>query len=160
DPFTGSILNPSTLHRFTYGINNPVNNVDPTGMFFTLGGLMVAVSIAGFLGSDLSFSALSHHEERPLTGPEKALATQVFQYTLPLSAIYATDDLAYDDAWYVLPKILPPRGYIIHINPRYYSDMRVVSTFIHELTHVWQGSHGYPYVSDSLFKQVMLGRGT
>jgi RHS repeat-associated protein len=31
DPFEGSILQPTTLHRYSYAANNPVNNTDPTG---------------------------------------------------------------------------------------------------------------------------------
>ncbi len=33
DPVQGSICNPQSLNRFTYGLSDPINNIDPTGLF-------------------------------------------------------------------------------------------------------------------------------
>jgi RHS repeat-associated protein len=33
DTYKGSLGNPQTLHRYTYGNDNPANSVDPTGLF-------------------------------------------------------------------------------------------------------------------------------
>src|SRR5579862_9402689 len=32
DPTGGSLLNPQTLNKYTYGLNNPLANTDPTGL--------------------------------------------------------------------------------------------------------------------------------
>jgi RHS repeat-associated protein len=33
DPVQGSTSNPQSLNRFSYGLSDPINNVDPTGLF-------------------------------------------------------------------------------------------------------------------------------
>ncbi|MCL6584332.1 MAG: putative Ig domain-containing protein [bacterium] len=46
DTFPTRLFDPSTLHRYVYVANDPINNIDPTGQFFfTLSGLMEYVSI-------------------------------------------------------------------------------------------------------------------
>ncbi len=35
DPFSGNSQDPQSLHKYLYVHNNPVNNIDPTGQFFT-----------------------------------------------------------------------------------------------------------------------------
>lgn len=45
DPFRGVIHDPLTLHRYLYAGADPVNNVDPTGNFFTVGSILGALSI-------------------------------------------------------------------------------------------------------------------
>ena len=34
DPLRGSVANPQSLNRYTYGVNDPINQVDPDGRFF------------------------------------------------------------------------------------------------------------------------------
>jgi RHS repeat-associated protein len=48
DSYEGSISNPLSLHRYAYTHNNPVNNIDPNGLF-TLGDVSAANSIRDIL---------------------------------------------------------------------------------------------------------------
>ena len=52
DPFRGSELNPMSLNPYLYAHANPVNNIDPSGLF-SLGEVMTVV---GILGSMWSFN--------------------------------------------------------------------------------------------------------
>jgi RHS repeat-associated protein len=46
DPYAGNNQDPQSLHKYTYCHNNPVNNIDPTGMFvFSLSGLSISMAI-------------------------------------------------------------------------------------------------------------------
>ncbi|NIS81748.1 MAG: hypothetical protein GTO14_16420 [Anaerolineales bacterium] len=44
DPFAGLIFDPPTLHRYLYAAANPVNYIDPTGQFFSIGGIVLSFS--------------------------------------------------------------------------------------------------------------------
>lgn len=48
DPWDGNIIKPGSLHKYIYTENNPVNNIDPTGLF-TLGQAVMAGAIIGTL---------------------------------------------------------------------------------------------------------------
>ena len=48
DPFEGEIYEPSTLHRYRYANNNPVNIIDPNGGFDTIIGLLSAFQMNAF----------------------------------------------------------------------------------------------------------------
>jgi RHS repeat-associated protein len=50
DPFFGNLDAPQSLHKYLYTHANPVNGIDPTGMF-GLGGAMLGASLAGHLAS-------------------------------------------------------------------------------------------------------------
>ena len=50
DPLEGNITDPITLHRYIYGSNDPVNNVDPSGEM-TLNQTLVAANIMTSLAS-------------------------------------------------------------------------------------------------------------
>jgi RHS repeat-associated protein len=50
DDYPADRFDPGTLHRYVYVKNNPVNFVDPTGEFFTLTGIVVAISVDSSLG--------------------------------------------------------------------------------------------------------------
>jgi hypothetical protein len=95
----------------------------------------------------------------------------VFSYNLPFDKIWIADDLGANSA----PWTDPLGGvFTIHlgeggyanattsnpVDPDYYQPTD--DMFIHELTHVWQASHGKApraaYMVDSLISQAMLGR--
>lgn len=48
DPYEGDIYAPASLHRYLYTANDPVNNIDPSGMMeFSLIGISVSIEIQG-----------------------------------------------------------------------------------------------------------------
>ena len=51
DPFAGNNQDPQSLHKYNYVHNNPVNNIDPTGMFgFSITGLSISMAIGAVIG--------------------------------------------------------------------------------------------------------------
>lgn len=46
DPFAGSPYDPMSLHKYLYAHANPVNNVDPTGMFSMAMSMSISISIS------------------------------------------------------------------------------------------------------------------
>jgi RHS repeat-associated protein len=58
DPFAGNTQDPLSLHRYLYTHGDPVQGVDPTGMFEGLVGLLASMNIGSFADSeDASASA-------------------------------------------------------------------------------------------------------
>ena len=51
DGVPGAPFDPASLHRYTYGANNPANRVDPSGNEFTISGIYYAVSAQLYLAS-------------------------------------------------------------------------------------------------------------
>jgi RHS repeat-associated protein len=51
DSLAGNIFDPSSLHRYTYVGNNPMNLSDPSGHEFTFSGLLTTIAIQGTLGA-------------------------------------------------------------------------------------------------------------
>ena len=49
DPWQGNRHDPITLHKYLYANADPVNNVDPTGMWATLAGVMSALHVDAIL---------------------------------------------------------------------------------------------------------------
>jgi RHS repeat-associated protein len=48
DPFLGNVFDPPSLHPYTYGHNDPVNKMDPTGEApFSLGSIAITSSLVG-----------------------------------------------------------------------------------------------------------------
>ena len=107
------------------------------------------------------------YEERLLTKAERNLAHSVFADTLPYGAIYLSNGLGFGKRAYTIPHPLHIGSYVIHIGPQIFTDATdssvVVfgqtgdSIFIHELTHVWQGSHRknpFDYIVDSVYNQI------
>ena len=52
DPYAGNMSDPQSLHKYLYCHANPVNGVDPSGMFgeFSLPGLAISMSIGAVIG--------------------------------------------------------------------------------------------------------------
>jgi len=48
DPYSGNTQDPQSLHKYLYGHANPVNNIDPSGMF-TINGMTVVAAIMSTL---------------------------------------------------------------------------------------------------------------
>src|SRR5215470_17914601 len=85
---------------------------------------------------------------RPLTEPETALARSVFLDTLPYRIVFIANDLGIGGRPWTESTL---GGYQIHFGNLGYRDATasivwpgfgpINAVFIHELTHVWQGSH-------------------
>ena len=57
DDFSGDNYDPPSLHKYLYAHCNPINNIDPSGMFsFTLSGVISAISI-GIAALSIGFKA-------------------------------------------------------------------------------------------------------
>jgi hypothetical protein len=103
---------------------------------------------------------------RALTQPEEEVARRVFQATLPYGKISISDMLVWGGRPFVVPPGLGPRSrYVLHLGPDGFlnalSTPRLQATFIHELTHVWQGHTQWwtwGYVVNSLWHQALRGR--
>ena len=98
---------------------------------------------------------------RALFPSEIAEARRVFRNTLPYGQITITNALGAGGAQFTiaLPTFLGPWSYQLNMGPRGYANcLSISSVFIHELTHVWQGSHSnFPpaYMINSLFHQAI-----
>jgi hypothetical protein len=92
---------------------------------------------------------------RPLRGPELALARTVFQGFLPYDDVLIGDHTGLQGApwtqWASFNKAMTEK-YILHLGLAGFADASssattsygvIRETFIHELTHVWQGSHSF-----------------
>jgi hypothetical protein len=93
---------------------------------------------------------------RPLTAAEKALAQTVFLGFLPYDDIYVGDHTGLGGAPWTqyswVDEVVGDR-YTLHLGPVGYGGANSAVTmpgfgvvreiFIHELTHVWQGSHSH-----------------
>ena len=51
DPFPGNLGESRSLHRYLYTYNDPVNKVDPSGLFFSLGTQVAVLSIITILAN-------------------------------------------------------------------------------------------------------------
>jgi hypothetical protein len=110
------------------------------------------------------------YAERLLTDAEKNLARKVFEETLPYDAIYISNGLGLQRRAYTIPHPLHLGSYVIHIGDETFPDatnssilifnQTADSVFIHELTHVWQGTNrrtAFDYIFDSVYNQVRFG---
>ena len=47
DPFFGNSSDPQSFHKYGYVHNDPIQGIDPTGMFFSLGGFLATAGLVG-----------------------------------------------------------------------------------------------------------------
>jgi hypothetical protein len=103
---------------------------------------------------------------RALTQLEEEVARRVFQATLPYGKISIADTLAWGGRPFVVPTGFGRSSrYVLHLGPQGFANTlsapRLQATFIHELTHVWQGYNhrfAWGYVLNSLWHQAVQGR--
>jgi len=88
DSFLGDHNDPITLHRYTYGANDPTNRDDPSGHFFRVPSLAAVLTIAaiGTVVAAAIYFAVRYQVDKdnlsrvtPLTPAELAVVTQVRQ---------------------------------------------------------------------------------
>jgi hypothetical protein len=105
---------------------------------------------------------------RALTKTEIALARTVFKETIKWDKVQVVDIKGASNREFTTPDFNPLKWgtFNIHMGPVAYrkgcdhGDPRDVATFIHELTHVWQGMNSgwaWNYVCNSLWHQATMG---
>jgi hypothetical protein len=103
--------------------------------------------------------------KRPLTGEEISDARRVYQGTIMYPLVAIADDLGARQAEWTEPTGGAMNAYIVHMGPLGYAstlDPDRRQTLIHELCHVWQGSHhvfAWGYVINSVIHQAASGAG-
>lgn len=106
-------------------------------------------------------------KRRFLTSQEKAVATSVFQDSLPnLGMIMITDGLGIDDRPYATEGGVT---FSLHLGPNVYpnavdktkkfGEATYDELFIHEMTHAWQYAKGYFVITSSVIGQSCFGNG-
>ena len=69
DPFPGMLSNPTSLHRFLYAGADPVNRIDPSGLFAITLELSFSISLQGILrGLGATVGGLIGYDEGGITG--------------------------------------------------------------------------------------------
>lgn len=96
---------------------------------------------------------------RYLYGSEITLAQLVFQNSINLTIVRIQNDLGLGNRPWTSPPAPGVPFFILHVGSGY-SGMATSTRrtlFIHELTHVWQGQHGflYGYVFNSALHQTL-----
>lgn len=107
---------------------------------------------------------------RALMRDERIIAEAVFRGSIPYYRVEIDPGIGLGGRAFTLPFPLPvvspiALGYIIHGGPDAFSlgmhtSASLRATLIHELTHVWQGVHGYwatQYVHSSVWAQGWHG---
>jgi RHS repeat-associated protein len=66
DPYAGNTQDPQSLHKYAYVHNNPVNNIDPTGMFsfFNVGIAVIAIMAVLYIGWSIYHGATTEGPSR------------------------------------------------------------------------------------------------
>jgi hypothetical protein len=114
----------------------------------------------------------SGYRERLITQREADQARKVFRETIPYGRVYVSNGLGFQQRAYTIPHPVKLGFYVIHIGPDGFADAlggrgsnpnrNVEFTFIHELTHVWQGHNNifpWGYVCNSIWHQATEGSG-
>src|SRR5689334_17714423 len=96
---------------------------------------------------------------RPLSTAEITEAKKVFRNTLPYGQITISNALGAGGAPFTiaLPTFFGAWSYQVNLGASGFSSaLTMAATFIHELTHVWQGNHSFwppNFMLNSLFHQ-------
>ncbi|MCK4850506.1 MAG: RHS repeat-associated core domain-containing protein [Phycisphaerae bacterium] len=76
DPFQGDPFAPQSLHKYAYVWNDPVNNIDPTGLFgFTFTQIAVTSGIIGLLAGITTYAITGSVKAAIIVGVLAALIT-------------------------------------------------------------------------------------
>ncbi|MDQ2764520.1 MAG: hypothetical protein M3Y22_13900, partial [Pseudomonadota bacterium] len=99
-------------------------------------------------------------KSRPLTNPEIAEAKTVFSDTINCKKIVIADALGYNNRAFTF--IGAADIYTLFMGPSVFAAMRAADwhTFIHEMTHVWQGQNHFissGYMLNSVVSQAIEG---
>ncbi|EEF63316.1 RHS repeat-associated core domain-containing protein [Pedosphaera parvula] len=172
DSFEGNPEDPKSLHRYTYGEGDPIDNRDPSG--HDIGGVLTAINISGMLAAMSSpvttrASAIvggsgSVGTSRPLTQGEITLAQSMFGGKID----YTKVNIYHKKQNPLHPKetLITPDGNI-YSNPKgntYSTDYSAAALpnlslivtselFIHEMTHVWQFQTGVHVMASALYRK-------
>lgn len=103
---------------------------------------------------------------RKLNFDERTLAESVFGNTLPWDKIIISNTIGAGKRQYVTPEFRHDGGWIMHLGGVMYAGSTITTdatTFIHELTHVWQSYHSpkrWNFVANSMCHQILLMKGS
>lgn len=101
------------------------------------------------------------YRERLLHRLEEDEARLVFAETLPYGRIYLSNRVGLRKRPFTIPHPKRRSAFLINIGVAAFPDtLSNSSLLIHELTHVWQGTHRrtpFSYLLDSVFNQVLRG---
>jgi RHS repeat-associated protein len=90
DPFSGTLLDPRTLHKYAYTANNPVNRRDPTGSQYTSADIDAAAA---------SDTVLETTAEANVPSVAEAVPAQVVQQLTATGQIVANQAVAEKSIW-------------------------------------------------------------
>ncbi len=91
---------------------------------------------------------------RSLTAAEKAIVRSVFKNSINFSSIQVTNTVGFQNGNWVTKT---PAGYLVNVGPSYNNlaaNKNTKRLLIHEMTHVWQGQHGVPFMVNSAIHQA------
>jgi hypothetical protein len=92
-------------------------------------------------------SLIPTKQPRLMTPNEIITANKVFAGSINYSMVRITNALGFGGSFWVSPPGPGVPYYAVHMGNNYYSYPTPDSpALIHELTHVWQGLHGIPYM--------------
>jgi hypothetical protein len=97
---------------------------------------------------------------RDLTGAEIAEAKTVFEDTIKYSRVNIADKVGYGNRPFTLVRGTGIELYTLFMGPTQFTAMTDWATFIHEMTHVWQGQNHFissGYMLNSVISQAIEG---
>lgn len=76
DPYAGSTYDPPSLHKYMYAHNDPINKIDPTGMF-SIVSVSITISINSTLASILGGLYLAYKDIKGVVDQIKTLLVEI-----------------------------------------------------------------------------------